>query len=162
MANIDLQDDLTADAPVLSVRDEEGHLNHAFIQAVEATIEGEDALGLLKLAGKLHEADTGDLIESLGEADRARFVRLLGDDFDYTALTETDEAVRLKLLETLPNEDIAEGLGDLDSDDAVYILEDMDAEDQAEILGELPYADRAQLQRALDYPESSAGRRMQT
>ncbi|WP_289034171.1 magnesium transporter [uncultured Roseibium sp.] len=162
MANIDLQDDLTADAPVLSVRDEEGHLNHAFIQAVEATIDAEDAIGLLKLAGKLHEADTGDLIESLGEADRARFVRLLGDDFDYTALTETDEAVRLKLLETLPNEDIAEGLGDLDSDDAVYILEDMDAEDQAEILGELPYADRAQLQRALDYPESSAGRRMQT
>ncbi|MBS8259975.1 magnesium transporter [Roseibium polysiphoniae] len=162
MANIGLQDDLTADAPVLSVRDEEGHLNHAFIQAVEATIDAEDAIGLLKLAGKLHEADTGDLIESLGEADRARFVRLLGDDFDYTALTETDEAVRLKLLETLPNEDIAEGLGDLDSDDAVYILEDMDAEDQAEILGELPYADRAQLQRALDYPESSAGRRMQT
>ncbi|WP_153768638.1 magnesium transporter [Labrenzia sp. CE80] len=162
MANIDLQDDLTADAPVLSVRDEEGHLNQAFIQAVEAAIEAEDAIGLLKLAGKLHEADTGDLIESLGEADRARFVRLLGDDFDYTALTETDEAVRLKLLETLPNEDIAEGLGDLDSDDAVYILEDMDAEDQAEILGELPYADRAQLQRALDYPESSAGRRMQT
>lgn len=162
MANIDLQDDLTADAPALSVRDEEGHLNHAFIQAVEAILEAEDAIGLLKLAGKLHEADTGDLIESLGEADRARFVRLLGDDFDYTALTETDEAVRLKLLETLPNEDIAEGLGDLDSDDAVYILEDMDAEDQAEILGELPYADRAQLQRALDYPESSAGRRMQT
>ncbi len=158
----DVIDDPAIDTPELPVRDDEGHLNHDFISAVEQAIEAQDSDALRALAGNLHEADTGDLIESLGEGERASFVRLLGDDFDYTALTETDEAVRLKLLEELSNEDIAEGLGDLDSDDAVYILEDMDEADQAEILGGLPYADRAQLQRALDYPEESAGRRMQT
>ncbi len=158
----DVIDDPAVDTPELPVRDDEGHLNHDFISAVEQAIEAQDSDALRALAGNLHEADTGDLIESLGEGERASFVRLLGDDFDYTALTETDEAVRLKLLEELSNEDIAEGLGDLDSDDAVYILEDMDEADQAEILGGLPYADRAQLQRALDYPEESAGRRMQT
>ncbi|MEJ8476710.1 magnesium transporter [Roseibium algae] len=154
-------DDTFVELPLLAVREEEGHLNPDFILAVETAIDAEDSDGLRELAGKLHEADTGDLIETLGEAQRAVFVRLLGNEFDYTALTETDEAVRLKLLEALPNEDIAEGLGELDSDDVVYILEDMDEADQAEILDGFALADRAQLQRSLDYPEDSAGRRMQ-
>ena len=51
---------------------------------------------------------------------------------------------------------------ELDSDDAVYILEDLDKEDQDEILDQLPALDRAALSRSLDYPEESAGRRMQT
>ena len=163
MTQVDMLEDPTPpEAEDLTVRDEEGRLNPEFIVAVEAAIEAEDSPGLIELAGDLHEADTGDLLEALNEEERTAYVRLLGDAFDYTALTETDEAIRRQLLEDLPNEDIAEGLGELDSDDAVYILEDLDEEDQAAILGELPYADRAQLQKSLDYPEESAGRRMQT
>lgn len=158
----DRLDDPVTDAPELPIRDEEGRLSPDFIEAVEKAIAAEDRDGLLALAGDLHEADSGDLLEALTEDDRSAYVRLLGEEFDYTALTETDEAVRVKLLEELPNEEIAEGLGELDSDDAVYILEDLDEEDQAAILEELPYADRAQLQKSLDYPEESAGRRMQT
>ncbi|WP_029061826.1 magnesium transporter [Labrenzia sp. DG1229] len=147
---------------VIPVRDEDEHLNPDFIAAVEAAIEEDNRSMLKELAGDLHEADTGDLLETLNADERAAFIRLLGDEFDYTALTETDEAVRLQVLEDLPNEVIAEGLEDLDSDDAVYILEDLDEDDQAAILEELPYADRAQLKKALDYPEESAGRRMQS
>jgi magnesium transporter len=146
----------------IPVRDEEERLNPAFIAAVEEAIEASDRDALRELAADLHEADTGDLLETLAADERAAFIRLLGEDFDYTALTEIDEAVRLQLLEDLPHDVIAEGLEDLDSDDAVYILEDLDEDDQAAILEELPYADRAQLQKALDYPEESAGRRMQS
>lgn len=146
----------------IPVRDAEEQLNPEFIAAVEDAIRTEDQMVLRELAGDLHEADTGDLLETLTADDRAAFIRLLGEDFDYTALTETDEAVRLQVLEDLPNDVIAEGLGELDSDDAVYILEDLDEDDQAAILEELPYADRAQLKKALDYPEESAGRRMQS
>lgn len=152
----------TTPDPAIPVRDEEERLNPDFIVAVEAAIKAHDTYGLRQLAGDLHEADTGDLLETLNGDDRAEFIQLLGDEFDYTALTETDEAVRLQVLEDLPHEVIAEGLEDLDSDDAVYILEDLDEDDQAAILEELPYADRAQLKKALDYPEDSAGRRMQS
>ncbi|WP_417694537.1 magnesium transporter [Roseibium sp.] len=162
MVNLDPVAEDAIEPIALPVRDEDGRLDSDFIAAIEAAIEAEDSAELILLAANLHEADTGDLIETLAEDARADFVRLLGDEFDYTALTETDEAVRIKLLEALPNSEIAEALGELDSDDAVYILEDLDEEDQAEILGGLPYADRAQLQKALDYPESSAGRRMQS
>ena len=51
---------------------------------------------------------------------------------------------------------------ELDSDDAVTILENLDEEDQAEVLDQLPATERVALQRSLDYPEDSAGRRMQT
>ena len=50
---------------------------------------------------------------------------------------------------------------ELDSDDAVSILEDLDEADRAEILERLPAAERDALKRSLDYPEDSAGRRMQ-
>src|SRR5690606_41691676 len=53
------------------------------------------------------------------------------------------------------NEQIAQAVQDLDSDDAVYILEDLDAEDRDEILAQLPFTERIRLRRALDYPERS-------
>lgn len=162
MGNAAEQDVPAFEEHPIPVRDLEGRLNPWFIETVEAAIEAGDAIALSVLAGDLHEADTGDLLETLSAEHRAAFIRLLGEDFDYAALTETDEAVRLQLLEDLPNDVIAEGLGELESDDAVYILEDMDEDDQAAILQELPYADRAQLKKALDYPEDSAGRRMQS
>ena len=86
----------------------------------------------------------------------------MGDDFDFTALTEVDDAVRDEILEELPDATVAEGVRDLDSDDAVTILEDLDRKDQEAILGNLPAGERQALRRSLDYPEESAGRLMQT
>lgn len=149
-------------AAALEPRDDEGELNRAFVEAVSAAIAAGDVDTLKTLAGDLHEADLGDLIEALDADERADLVRLLGADFDFAALVEVDETVRVQLLEEIPNEAIAEGVRDLDSDDAVYILEDLDAEDQEDILEQIPLSERAQLVRSLDYPEDSAGRLMQT
>ena len=104
----------------------------------------------------------GDLLEAIQPEQRLALVSLLGKDFDLSSLTEVDEAIRLDIVEHLPNEQIAEALGEMDSDDAVYILEDLDQEDQDEILAKLPFTERVRLRRSLDYPESTAGRRMQT
>src|SRR4029079_15487650 len=111
---------------------------------------------------ELHEADTGDLIEALDHDLRPRLIALLGRDFDFTALTEVDATVREEILEELATETGAEGVRELDSDDAVYILEDLPKEEQAEILEQLPPPERVAISKRLDYPEESAGRRMQT
>ena len=58
----------------------------------------------------------------------------MGSEFDFTALTEVDVTVREDILEELPAETVAEGMRDLDSDDAVEILQALAKEDQAEIL----------------------------
>jgi magnesium transporter len=149
-------------ALLLPLRDETGAVAPEFRAALSQAIEGSDAAQVRALAGELHEADLGDLIEALAADERPRLIELLGKDFDFTVLTEVDDAVREEILEELPNEVVAEGVLDLDSDDAVRILEDLPEADKAEILQQLPEVDRAELARSLQYPEESAGRRMQT
>ena len=146
----------------LAFRDEDGAIRADFLEQVTHAIEGNDAESLRRLVGELHEADTGALLEALDAEFRPRLIELLGAEFDFTALTEVDDAVREEILDELLPATVAEGVRDLDSDDAVYILEDLNKRDQAEILEQLPYAERVELARSLDYPPDSAGRRMQT
>jgi magnesium transporter len=144
------------------LRDEDGDVRREFVDRVEAAISNQDAAAVVELAGDLHESDLGALIEALPHDDRPRLIELMGREFDFAALTEVDDTVRDEILEELPAETVAEGVRDLESDDAVAILEDLDREDRAEILEALPAVDRVALQRSLDYPEGSAGRLMQT
>lgn len=145
-----------------AVRTADGALASDYIDSVSAAIEAADA-GRVKLLSKdLPVADMASLIEALDRDLRGPFVELLGDDFDFAALTELDESTRLQMIEDLPDATIAEGLAELDSDDAVYILEDLEEHERQNILRQLPIVDRIALTRALDYPEDSAGRRMQS
>ena len=139
-----------------------GALDRDFVDEVRDDIERGDATALRDLVEPLHESETGDLLEALEEGERDLFVELLGDEFDFTALREVDDAVREQIVDNLEPAQIAEGLSDIDSDDAVFILEDMEEEDRDAILAALPFTERIRLRRALDYPEESAGRRMQT
>ena len=144
------------------LRAEDGELDPLFLGVIRQAIEAADARTVAALAADLHEADVGDIIEALSADERVPFIQLLGEHFDFAALTEVDETVRVQLIEELSPEAVAEGVRDLDSDDAVYILEDLDDEDQEEILAKLPAVDRMALRRSLDFPEETAGRRMQT
>ncbi|HST94298.1 MAG TPA: magnesium transporter [Microvirga sp.] len=143
-------------------RDDEGYINPDFIAAVADAIEESDTARLQTLVEDFHESDLGDLLEALDPEFRPRLIELLGSAFDFTALTEVDEAIREEILEGLNTSTLAEGVRDLDSDDAVTILESLAEEDKAEVLDQLPPMERVALQRSLDYPEESAGRRMQT
>lgn len=144
------------------MRDEEGGIRAEVLDRIAQAIERNDAAELKALAGELHEADTGDLIEALDPDLRPRFIELMGGEFDFAALTEVEDTVREEILEELRPETVAEGVRDLDSDDAVRILEDLPQDEQSEILEQLPPRERLALKRSLDYPEDSAGRRMQT
>lgn len=141
---------------------EDGAVRGDFLALVGAAIADRDVLWLRRNVGHLHISELGDVLEAIMPEQRVALVNLLGDDFDLAALTEVDEAIRLEIVDQMPNEAIAAALTDLDSDDAVYILEDLDQEDREEILAQLPFTERVRLRRALDYPESSAGRRMRS
>ncbi|WP_018184952.1 magnesium transporter [Kaistia granuli] len=155
------RDDRPADG-IPPLRDENDNVSSVFLDALSASIENGDAERARALTEDLHESDVGAILEALEPDQRPALIQLLGGSFDFTALTELDEAVRVEILEELPSETVAEGMRDLDSDDAVYILEDLDKADQDEILAQIPSVERLALKRGLDYPEDSAGRRMQT
>jgi magnesium transporter len=77
------------------------------------------------------------------------------------ALTEVDATIREAILKELGAAAVADGVRELESDDAVAILADLPQDEQTEILEQLPARERVTLARILLYPENSAGRRMQ-
>jgi magnesium transporter len=161
------QDEQTAEAKVADgvhadIYGEDGVMLASFLARVGAAIADRDTLALKGYVDDLHQSELGDLLEALQPEQRRALVELLGSDFDFSSLTEVDEAIRLEIVDQLPNAQIAQAVQELDSDDAVYILEDLDQEDQDEILSQLPFTERIRLRRSLDYPEETAGRRMQT
>jgi len=144
------------------MRNEEGEIRPEFVEQITRAIKADDAPFLREVVAELHEADLGDLIAALEADDRVRLVELTGTDFDFSALNEVDTTVREEILEELEPETVAEGVRELESDDAVELLEGLDEEDQEEILEKLPPQERQEIERSLEYPEGSAGRRMQT
>jgi magnesium transporter len=158
------QMDVAGDAVLdrFPMRGEDGEIRREFIDEMTRAIKADDASFLRAVVAELHEADLGDLIAALDADDRVRLVELTGTDFHFSALNEVDDAVREEILEELEPETVAEGVRELESDDAVELLEALDEEDQEEILEKLPPSERDALERSLEYPENSAGRRMQT
>ena len=150
------------EAPRADIYNEDGAVRQDFLAHIGAAIADRDTLTLRQDVGRLHQSEVGDLLESLLPEQRRALIDLMGADFDFTALTEVDDAIRAEIVDAMPNEQIAQAVQELDSDDAVYILEDLDAEDQDEILAQLPFTERIRLRRSLGYPEETAGRRMQT
>lgn len=144
------------------IYDEDGVIRASFLAHIGAAIADRDVLALKQDLADLHQSEVGDVLEALLPDQRRALVNLLGEDFDFAALTEVDDSIRQEIVDQLPNEQIAQAVQELDSDDAVYILEDLDEDDQEEILSQLPFTERIRLRRALDYPEETAGRRMQT
>src|SRR5215470_16400991 len=135
------------------LRDDSGAILSDIVEQVAAAIEGNNAAALADLVGGWHEADLGDLLAALDAPLRPRLIELLGAGFDFKALTELDEAARADVLEQLPPVAVILGIRE---------LETLPKERQKDILERLPHPKRVALARSLEYPESSAGRRMQT
>ena len=150
------------DAYHLEYYSDDGILRPQFVERVQQAIEHNDANSLVALIVPLHEADLGELLAAIDTEARTSMVKLAGNDFDFTSLTLVDETIRLEIVNALSNRKVALALDELDSDDAVFILEDMEEADREEVLGQMPFEERVRLRRSLDYPEETAGRRMQT
>src|SRR5258705_11916516 len=146
----------------MPMRAEAGEILPEFVERITRAVHDADAGLLREVVAELNEADLGDLIEALDPDDRVSLVELTGADFDFSALNEVGDSVREEILEELEPETVAEGVRELESDDAVELLEGLDEADQEEILEKLPPTERVVLERSLEYPENSAGRRMQT
>ncbi|WP_421723566.1 magnesium transporter [Bauldia sp.] len=143
------------------VRNDRGDISLQFLALIRPALRRRDKERLTQLIKPLHEADVGDLLESLAADERSELVDLLGDDFDYMVLTELDQKVRARLLADLGPHAVADGLRKLESDDAVAVIDDLPPEEQRTVLDRMPLRDRIAVSRSLAYPDETAGRLMQ-
>ncbi|MEO0497888.1 MAG: magnesium transporter [Pseudomonadota bacterium] len=141
---------------------EDGAVRPELLEALEVAIRSEGQDDVSAIVQPLHESELGDLIEDLKPELRPRLVEIMGDEFDFASLTEVEDGIRKEMLGELDNDIVAEAVQELESDDAVYILEDMEDADREAVLSLLSLVDQSKIRRSLDYPEETAGRRMQT
>ena len=148
--------------PGAAIPPDEGDLTAARFATVLAAVEAQDAVAVAAALEPLHPADIADLLEQISAADRRALLVLYGREIDGEVLSELDEAIREEVIEALPREVLAEAVRELDTDDVVDILEDLEQSEQDFILDALESDDRAAVQSSMAWPESSAGRLMQS
>ncbi len=138
----------------------EMHQDPEFIQQIVKAVKAEDPDAAYALVEDLHAADVADILEVLSSSLRVGFIGLLGERVDPDVLTEVEGAAQDDLYEHMPNEQIADAVTELETDDAVYVLEELDDEDREEVLRSLAADDRVAIEESLSFPEDSAGRLM--
>lgn len=116
---------------------------------------------LKNLLKDLHPADVADFIAHLGDELRALFYTHLRDAFDPDILVELPENFRTEIFEHLSEEQGAQAIMGLESDDAVEVLDSLPKSRVQNIFNHIPESLRRTIERGLSYPEDSAGRLMQ-
>ena len=135
-----------------------------YIDEVIAAIERNDNVKVRAMMKDLHPADIAELIQKLDIHDAEYVVSILDGDTAADMLMELDEDDRHRLLDNMPNKEIAKQFVEhLDTDDAVDLIQELDKEDQEEVLSHVDDVEQAgSIIDLMKYGDGTAGSLMGT
>ena len=135
--------------------------NNEFIDKIIVDIEAANNLEIKSSLKDLHAADIAELLEFLSTNQRTYLLNQL-DSEDYTdVLAELDDSIIDQTVNSLQHEKVAKSISDMETDDAVGLIESLEPDTQKKILDKVSAEDREIFNERLNYPEDTAGRRMQ-
>ena len=135
--------------------------NNEFIDKIIVDIEAGNNLEIKSSLKDLHAADIAELLEFLSSNQRTYLLNQL-DSEDYTdVLAELDDSIIDQTVNLLQHEKVAKSISDMETDDAVGLIESLEPDTQKKILDKVSAEDREIFNESLNYPEDTAGRRMQ-
>ena len=135
--------------------------NNEFIDKIIDDIEKANVSEIRKSIIDLHAADLAELLEFLNTDQRAYLLNQLDSD-DYTdVLAELDDSIIDQTVNLLQYEKVAKSISEMETDDAVGLIESLEPETQKQILDKVSAENREIFTESLNYPEDTAGRRMQ-
>ena len=135
--------------------------NNEFIDKIIVDIEAANNLEIKSSLRDLHAADIAELLEFLSTNQRTYLLNQL-DSEDYTdVLAELDDSIIDQTVNLLQHEKVAKSISDMETDDAVGLIESLEPDTQKKILDKVSAEDREIFNESLNYPEDTAGRRMQ-
>ncbi|MDC0032190.1 magnesium transporter [Pelagibacteraceae bacterium] len=135
--------------------------NNEFIDKMIVDIEAANNLEIKSSLKDLHAADIAELLEFLSTNQRTYLLNQL-DSEDYTdVLAELDDSIIDQTVNLLQHEKVAKSISDMETDDAVGLIESLEPDTQKKILDKVSAEDREIFNESLNYPEDTAGRRMQ-
>ena len=133
-------------------------LSKEIIQEIGQLIFSKKNKEIKKIVDGIHYADLAEIINELDFDQRVYLIKLIDSDKTSDVLTEVDEDVREKILETLSVKEIAGEIKELDSDDAVDILSDLSDEKQEKVISFIKDESKTEnIRELLNYEEDSAG-----
>lgn len=135
-----------------------------FLEELVGRIKEDNTAAVMDALRELHPADIAELLKDLEREDAEYVVAHLDNDTAADTLMELDEDDRHRMLEDMPNKDIAKLFVEhLDTDDAVDLIQELDKEDQEEVLSHVDDVEQAgSIIDLMKYPEDTAGSMMGT
>ena len=135
--------------------------NNEFIDKIIVDIEAANNSEIKSSLKDLHAADIAELLEFLSSDQRIYLLNQL-DSSDYTdVLAEIDDSIIDQTVNLLQHEKVAKSISDMETDDAVGLIESLEPDTQKKILDKVSAEDLEIFNESLNYPEDTAGRRMQ-
>ena len=133
-------------------------LSKEIIHEISQLISSKNNKDIKKIVNEIHHADLAEIINELEFEQRIYLIKLIDSDKTSDVLTELDEDVRDKILETLSVKEIAGEIKELDSDDAVDILSDLTDEKQEKVISFIRDESKTEnIRELLNYEEDTAG-----
>ena len=135
--------------------------NNKLINAVIANCNEENRGNLEGLIEPLHPADLADLLTFLNTDQRSYILGTLKEDRYTEVLAELDDTIIDETVQNLEEKKVARSISEMETDDAINLIESLEPKSKKKILDQVNPADRVIFEESLNYPEDTAGRRMQ-
>ena len=135
--------------------------NNKLINAVIANCNEENRANLEDLIEPLHPADLADLLTFLNTDQRSYILGTLKEDRYTEVLAELDDTIIDETVQNLEEKKVVRSISEMETDDAINLIESLEPKSKKKILDQVNPADRVIFEESLNYPEDTAGRRMQ-
>lgn len=131
------------------------------IAQITRALSDDDHTRVSSLLSDLTPTDVAELIEKIGQQQRANLLSHHISELDPDVFTFLQEDILVGILEHLPAPYIASIVSKLESDDALNLIAPLDPDFRNEVVRHLSAKTRIALEEGLSFPEESAGRLMQ-
>ena len=135
--------------------------DNKLINAVILHCENTDSSKLKQIIQPLHPADLADLLTFLDKNQRTYILKVLDQEQYTNVLAELDDTIIDETFEESEDAKIVQSISEMETDDAINLIETLEPDVQKNILDQVNPSIREIFQESLNYPEDSAGRRMQ-
>lgn len=124
-------------------------------------VEREDIDGAARLLSELHASDIGRTLNGFSEDEAVRLFRLLPADTASEVILEVDDRLKKGFMEAITPHELINVVDGMETDDAADVISELPLEDARQVLQGIGPKDAIEVQKLLEYPEDTAGGKMQ-
>ena len=132
-----------------------------YIELIKGPLDARDSRAITRLFKGFHPTDIAGVFNAVSEEEMLFLFRLLTPDVASEVFLEVDERRRERLIAVISSNELVEVVDEMETDDAADIISELPDEDAQMVLEGLADDEALEVQKLLNYPEDTAGGKMQ-